>query len=293
MCRDPLCQRNRGMNDQRGAKVSRSWWRLWKLCLAILLLAATAWGLCTWLPQPNTVPMKPTGSRVLRVVTYNVKCNTPSADTIELLRELDADIILLQEVRRDEDGIEGARPAAIKQALGLNGYYAVSYDGGRRTEGQMILSRYPIREGESFDLPNRRGIAVAATIDVNGWPIRVYSVHLTWPLQPAPPGNRRREAERIARRIDSDLADSLPVIVGADLNASPNSGPYEAFSSLLTDCASAVGRARATLPKGVPLLRYDMVFVSDHFTPLTAGAKPGPSDHLAVIVDIELSDAPP
>lgn len=281
------------MNDHRGAEVSRSWRWLWKLCLVVLLLAAAAWGLCTWLPPPNTVPVRPAGPRVLRVVTYNVRCKTPSADTIELLRDLDADIILLQEVRRDEGGIEGARPAAIEQGLSLNGYYAVSHDASRWTGGQMILSRYPISDGEIFDLPDRRGIAVAATIDVNGWPVRVYSVHLTWPLQPAPPGNRRREAERIARRIDSDLAASLPVIVGADLNASPHSDPYDAFSSLLTDCAAAVGHARATLPKGVPLLRYDVVFVSDHFTPLTAGVKPGPSDHLAVIVDVELSDAPP
>ena len=281
------------MNDDRGAQVCRSWRWVWKLCLAVLLLAAAAWGLCTWLPRPNTVPIRPAGSGVLRVVTYNVKRNTPSADTVELLHDLDADIILLQEVRRDEEGIEGARPAAIKQGLGLNGYYAVSYDAGSWTEGQMILSRYPIRDEELFDLPNRRGIAVAATIDVNGLPVRVYSVHLSWPLQPAPPGNRRREAERIAEMVDRDLAASLPVIVGADLNASPHSDPYDAFSSLLTDCASAVGRTRATLPKAFPVLRYDVVFVSDHFTPLTVGVKPGPSDHLAVIVDVKLSDAPP
>lgn len=281
------------MNDHPDVPKSRSWRWLWVSCLTILSLAAVAWGLCTWYPRADTVPVKPTGPGVLRVVTYNVKRNTSSADTIEMLADLDADIILLQEVRRDEEGVQGARPAAIKEGLQLNGYYAFCHEAGSWTEGQMILSRYPIRDGEIFDLPSRRGIGVAATIDVNGQPVRVYSAHMTWPLYPARPGFRRREAERIAKRVDQDLAASLPVIVGADLNGSPGSDPYRAFSTLLTDCAAAVGQARGTLPRGVPVLRYDVVFVSDHFTPLTVGEKRGPSDHLAVIVDVKLADPPP
>ncbi len=244
--------------------------------------------------------MRPTGPNVLRVVTYNVLKNTPAADTAAALADLDADIILLQEVTQNSKGSgREDQPELLRQALQMNGYYVVSYEMEGGTAGPMVLSRYPIRDGCAINMPNGHHLGTAATIHVNGRAIRVYSIHLssTYKLSPIhiwqSCAGRRREARRVAEVIDKDLAASIPVILGGDLNASPHTRPYNAFSSLLTDCASAVGRARATLPKKLPVLRYDLVFVSDHFTPLTAGVKRGPSDHLVVIVDVELSDAPP
>jgi len=283
------------MDDHQGAEASGSKRR--RPFLVVLFLSAVVVSFSVWVLRPNTVPVKPTGPGVLRVVTYNVKVNKPSADAIDLLGDLDADVILLQEVVRSVKGDPSvSQPTALIEGLQVNGYFAASYDDGPRTESQMILSRYPISDGEIFDEPDRRGVGVAATIDVDGWPVRVYSVHLSppWPLWPARPSltQRRREAERIADSVGRDLAASVPVILGGDFNASPHARPQKEFSSILTDCASAVGGRRATLPKIYPLLRYDVVFVSGEFTPLTAGEKRGASDHLAVIVDVRLSDAP-
>lgn len=273
---------------------------MWKLCLTALLLTAGAGGFCAWVFRPETVPRKPTRSGVLRVVSYNTLWDTPAAKTAAMLGELDADVILLQEVNRNTrwSGPED-QPELLKEALQMHGYYAVSYNMQGGTTGQMILSRYPIRDGRVIDLPNSRNLGAAATIDVNGRAIRVYSIHLssTYRLSPGHVWKsctaRQREANRIAGLVDRDLAASLPTIGGGDLNTLPHTGPYKVFASRLTDCASAVGHAGATLPRKLPILRYDFVFVSGHFIPLTAGTRPGASDHLAIVSDVNLSEAAP
>jgi endonuclease/exonuclease/phosphatase family metal-dependent hydrolase len=100
-------------------------------------------------------------------------------------------------------------------------YPATLHPQSERQFGNAILSRYPIREDHKVTLPHigqfgrTQRLATAATIDLNGRRVRVYSMHLATIVELGPE-RRRRQARAIvedAARFDG------PVLVGGDLNA--------------------------------------------------------------------------
>jgi endonuclease/exonuclease/phosphatase family metal-dependent hydrolase len=155
----------------------------------------------------------------LRVVSFNIKLADRIDRAIEVLRLEDlarADVISLQEM--DETGTE-----RIARALGLNYvYYPGSIHPTRqRYFGPAILTRWPIVESGKIILPyeapirRQRRTATAATIDVNGSCLRVYSVHLETQMRAT---ERDREGQ-----VDAILADAAksrcPVVVAGDFNS--------------------------------------------------------------------------
>src|SRR6185503_15590650 len=120
-----------------------------------------------------------------------------------------ADVLLLQEM--DKPGAQ-----KIAGALGYCWVYypAVRHPQSERDFGNAILSRYPFIEDHKILLPHQgrfgrtRRIATAATLDVNGVAVRVYSVHLaTW----IELGSRSRSDQARAIVADADRF-SGPVI---------------------------------------------------------------------------------
>jgi len=130
----------------------------------------------------------------------------------EVLTEIDADVIALQEVplggRR--------RPNVLAQLQAATGFFEVegpTIDTAERRYGNAVLSRYPIIESRHIDLSfGRREPRGALDADVmcHGHPLRVVATHLG--LRPA---ERRDQIRRLLEVCDTD---QMPVVLMGDIN---------------------------------------------------------------------------
>lgn len=160
----------------------------------------------------------------LRVVTYNIHHIggdelTVALDGNEPLYA--ADVILLQEVVRTGDHVDSSA-CAVARARGWHCAYAPGHglDGG--SLGVAIVSRRPLTDLEAIELPffhvrlnAGRRVALAATIDLDGTPVRLYSVHLD---------NRLNPGQRIAQLapvLDAAARWDGPALIAGDMNTSP------------------------------------------------------------------------
>lgn len=224
---------------------------------------------------------------LLRVVSFNIQFARHIDAAIALLgleAKLRApDVLALQEM--DEGGVE-----RIARALALNYVYYPSavHPVSGRNFGNAILSPWPIRASRKLPLPHRSAhrhlerAAVAATIEVGGEAVRVYSVHLETPFAL---GDRERRDQ--VRAILADAAGSPdPVIIAGDLNSHGLGAMFE-----------AAGYAWPTARVGptIALFSWDHIFIRGLDRDAAAGAGTvrdarGASDHRPVWV--EMAPAP-
>jgi len=164
---------------------------------------------------------EPTPRDALLVVSYNLAFgdDVPAAiDALDREPLAGADVILMQEM--DELGVEDIARARMLRYV----YYPASVKHGDKW-GNAVLSRWPLLEHHKVLLPwadpfsNTRRIAAAATIDVAGDEIRIYSTHIATPSLGL--GARLDQIETI---LDDGDEAGLPTVVGGDLNtADPGS----------------------------------------------------------------------
>jgi endonuclease/exonuclease/phosphatase family metal-dependent hydrolase len=159
----------------------------------------------------------------LRVVTYNIH----HIDGERLAAALDgnvalgrADVILLQEVVRPSATDSSA--CVVARARGWWCAYAPGhgYQGG--SLGVAIISRTPLAATEAIELPffhvrfnAGRRVALAATVDVDGTPVRLYSVHLDNRLTPG------QRVKQLAPVLDAAETWDGPALIAGDMNTSP------------------------------------------------------------------------
>jgi endonuclease/exonuclease/phosphatase family metal-dependent hydrolase len=157
---------------------------------------------------------------LVRVVTFNIQYARHVDLAIALLTEdphlRGADLVFLQEM--DATGTE-----RVAKALGLHWLYfpAIVHPKAGHDFGNAILSRWPIREGRKIILPHlariahSQRIAVSGTVDIDGTPVRLYSVHLAVPMTVS--GGGRRDQ---MRTVLADAAAGPPhVILAGDMNS--------------------------------------------------------------------------
>jgi endonuclease/exonuclease/phosphatase family metal-dependent hydrolase len=155
----------------------------------------------------------------IRLVTFNIRFAREIDSAIVLLQSsaalAHADIIALQEM-------DAAGTSRIADALGMSYvYYPASvHPATGRDFGNAILTRWPIQDDAKVILPHlarfrkTERIATAATLLINGIPVRVYSVHLSTQIG-AGPGARRDQV----RAVLADAAAYPRVIVSGDMNS--------------------------------------------------------------------------
>lgn len=169
-------------------------------------------------PAPATEAGEP-----LRVVTYNIHHIDGARLGKALASDADlaaADVIFLQEVIQPRDADSSA--CAVARAGSWHCAYAPGHGLHGGSLGVAILSRRPLADLEAIELPYYnvrfnagRRVALAATIDVDGTPVRLYSVHLD---------NRLHAGERtkqLAPVMDAAAAWDGPAIIAGDMNTSP------------------------------------------------------------------------
>ena len=164
--------------------------------------------------------------RQLRVVTFNIHMKSGAKIARALRKDpalRAADVILLQEVERDERTPAPPCSAACElgKQLGYHAVYAPGHAVDNGSHGVAILSRTPITSAEVIELPyynvhvnSGRRIALAATIDIDHTPVTVYAVHLDNRLTIR---DRRRQLTPVL--IHAARQDT-PVIMGGDFNTS-------------------------------------------------------------------------
>lgn len=124
----------------------------------------------------------------LRVVTYNVhRCRGMDGRTrpgriVDVLREVEADVIALQEVvSRDDGTAEKNQARFIAESLGLNYLLGENRKLRGAAYGNVVLSRLPIRVVKNHDLSiegyERRG-CLHIDVAVEDAVVHVFNVHL-------------------------------------------------------------------------------------------------------------------
>lgn len=211
---------------------TRARWLLLLLAFLALTLSAPAGpdpaAPNLWEPEvQHLLPPPATPPTTLRLVTFNVHSAADLPRLVESIRGnpqlRSADVFFLQEMESYPP--EGtSRAQKLAQALRLNYAYAPARpteDGG--THGLAILSRFPLSDVEVLPLKQynlafntRRRIALAATLDVAGHPLRVYNVHLDTRL------NAGQRIEQLRPVVEAARRQAVPtVVIGGDFNTNP------------------------------------------------------------------------
>ncbi|WP_425455296.1 endonuclease/exonuclease/phosphatase family protein [Allorhizocola rhizosphaerae] len=215
----------------------------------------------------------------LRVVTYNVHSLRDDVGALALLmRELEPDIAIIQEAPRRWRW--RTRCARLAHSFGL--YYAA---GGLPALGNLILTTLRVRVESTWHLrypltPGRhmRGAAFARCTVPGTDPFVVSGSHLST-------HDREREAQAtlLLRALDS-FHD--PVILGADLNETPDGPAWQMLASGRTDPGSSPTFPARSPDRRIdallidPRITVDSCFVAD--TPLAVQS----SDHLPLTADL-------
>jgi endonuclease/exonuclease/phosphatase family metal-dependent hydrolase len=218
-------------------------------------------------------------SRAVRVLVYNIHAGKDAggvdavARVAALVRELDADVVLLQEVDRRTKRSGGVdQPAELSRLTGYQAAFGrtLDYDGGEY--GIAVLSRWPIARDTLVHLPidppqqraggsyEPRG-ALRVVVNAPFGAMAVVNTHLDAGRDDA---YRRQEIRTVLAIADSLRASGLPTLLGGDFNSTPESAVHEAATAAgLRDAWRDCGRGDSlTFPAGVPVKRIDYLYLS-------------------------------
>jgi endonuclease/exonuclease/phosphatase family metal-dependent hydrolase len=208
---------------------------------------------------------------------------------VEVLREVDADVVALQEVIGP--GPHGSHIEEIGAALGMGWVMASARHLRGHQFGNVVLSRFPIRFHTQHDLSWKaceERCMQRVDVDVNGRILHVYNVHLGTALL-----ERRHQARRLAT-IVSDRHVSGPKIVLGDFNEWMRG----LTTTLLSEKLKSVDlrqymRRRRTYPGLFPILHLDHIYYDGpleivHIQVLRTRLSLVASDHLPLIADVRI-----
>ncbi len=222
----------------------------------------------------------PGAPRFLRVATFNVWYDNDRIDDVaKFLADTDADLVVMQEVTKDNWG-------RLRQALGSRYPYSLG------DFGLVILSKYKIIADGRLDRgdyqPGSSPMLRWAQVEVNGVPVEFAGVHLSRPFHPA------LQAQDVAVLTDFVRHQTRPLIVAGDFDLTP-------WTDKLTGFTQATGLDRYnsfhfTWPLHfhgsalVPFVATDNVFASVQFAKIATRAGPRlGSDHRPIVADIALA----
>ncbi len=218
----------------------------------------------------------------------------------QLFQSAGPDILCVQEVYTS-GALEGMLASAD-----LEGYY--------KSFGTAVFTRFPILESGNVKLDTLGSFAAWLDLDVNGKPLRVYSVHLksnqfsSTALDVARHGDIREKRTwsqikfifsrystfvqvraRQVRQLAAHISHSPhPVLVCGDFNDTPISYIYSCISEELQDSFKEGGNGFGfTFASAFPFLRIDYVFADESIRILNHKVLPNSlSDHKPVVVEL-------
>jgi len=234
----------------------------------------------------------------LRIATYNIHRSRGMdrrvwpARIADVLREIEADVIALQEV-------VGAGPSGSGQAeeigaaLGMGWVMAPVRHLRSHLFGNVVMSRYPILHQAQYDLSWRtcepRGCQRADLDLGDGRVLHMYNVHLGTAVL-----ERRYQAPRLAAFVHDHRVTGPKIILG-DFNEWMRGLATQTLSSLFKsiDIQSHL-RRRRTYPGFFPLLHLDHIYYEGQVEvrslelPRTRRALMA-SDHLPLVANLKIA----
>jgi len=237
----------------------------------------------------------------LRIATYNIhKCvgidRKYSPERIaEVLREIDADVVAMQEVlcsskSRDRD----------HQAEYIANELRMDYRFGENRKikggdyGNVILSRLPIGSAENYDISNHKNEprgCLRAEISVNGGqPLHFVNIHMGTSYF-----ERRKQVHRLlaAHVLDDPKLKGRRIITG-DFNEWTSGLTTRLFKESFrsVDAKIHLGTSR-TFPGILPIMHLDHVYFDESFRLVNAYLHKTrtsliASDHLPVVAEFEV-----
>jgi endonuclease/exonuclease/phosphatase family metal-dependent hydrolase len=248
-------------------------------------------------PERGCTVTEPRASVDLRVVTYNIhRCRGMDRRVrperiAALLATIDPDIVAMQEVVGP--GLTGVGHAeALGAALGMGWIMAPARELRRHQFGNVVLSRFPIRDHAQIDLSWKTCEARSAqrvTVDLGAAGVlHVYNAHLGTALL-----ERRYQAPRLADWV-SDRRVTGPRILLGDFNEWGRG----LVADILADRLNSLDlyphlKRRRTYPGFFPVLHLDHIYFSGNIEikrvqlPRSRLALVA-SDHLPLVADIRV-----
>jgi endonuclease/exonuclease/phosphatase family metal-dependent hydrolase len=248
----------------------------------------------------------PTKSADLRIVTYNIHRargmdrRTRPDRIADVLAHINADVIALQEVIGP--GLTGPGHAEeIGARLGMGWVMAPARELRRHQFGNMVLSRFPIRDHSQHDLTWKTSeprCIQRVQIDLGPGCAEIYNVHLGTALL-----ERRYQTVRLAEWIHGSPAahggphkhaGTLPAIVLGDFNEWGRGRASKALRAPLQSVELFPHVRRRTYPGFFPLFHLDHIYYIGNVEvkrvdlSRTRLAKMA-SDHLPLVADVQVS----
>lgn len=242
--------------------------------------------------------------RKLKLVTYNIhRCRGMDRRVrperiVEVLREIDADVVALQEVwSREGESRETNQARFIADELEMDLYLGETRKHKGGSYGNALLTRFPVHESRNYDVSVRgreqRGCLRADIEVAPARVIHVFNVHLGTAFL-----ERRYQARKL---IDSAILNNEeltgPRIMLGDFNEWTRGLTTRLLASHLksADIKQYLQRSK-TYPGLLPFLHLDHVYFDTQLdlhcltlhksrTALIA------SDHLPLVADFHLADA--
>lgn len=171
---------------------------------------------------------------ILKIMSYNIRIASPPskgwghtdlAATAEAIRKEKPDLVALQEVDAftDRSGKNIDQAKKLAELTGMYYHFAKAIDRSNGDYGVGILSRFPIKKSESFRLnvmsknPENEIRAVALiTVTTNLGKMVFVSAH----LDHLSDDERRYQITQLNKILQK--YNKLPIILGADLNTTPD-----------------------------------------------------------------------
>lgn len=264
-----------------------------KNLLFIVLAFLVSYGASATNPDLNKKKQK------LRVMTYNIHhCNPPSEGSkidveaiAKVINKEKPDFVALQEVdiNTERSGKGKNQAKLLAELTGMKFFFSKAIDHQGGDYGVAVLSRFPITDSLRYILPidnsiggEQRTIAAVTAEVAKGKKVIFASTHLDLKEQ-----NRLTQAALIVQHFGNK---DIPVILGGDFNATPDSKVISYFDQYFTrsckDCAP-------TIPVDKPNRTIDFIMYKSKTVINSLSTKvideQYASDHLPVVVELELN----
>jgi len=281
------------LETMRGPMTPLSRRLLLKLVPAAAVTASTG---CS--PRNVVAGRLPSLSAGLRAMTFNIQSARRGLKGIaELIRQVEPDVVALQEVDRFSTRANGLDQAAeLAERTGLSHhchFQATRYFGGGY--GVALISRYTLEEQTQVQLPRLADeeprTVGRAEITVKGQPVSIYVTHLANALGNT--GLRASQSRAILELIEAD-PNAAKLVMG-DLNDGADSDAVRVLSQRLRDAFDHAGEGPSgtyPLPLFLPTLRLDYVLASTDLVPLCSFViRSEASDHYPLVAEFQLGGA--